>query len=277
MKKDFILKTTQNDILRVTTYSPINKPIIASIVYVHGFKGFKDWGFVPFLANYLAENDFFIVTFNFSHNGVGESLTEFVELDKFENNTYSLEIEELNFILDALKSGLFDNNFNEKIGLIGHSRGSAISILASSQRNDINAMALWSSICRVDRFSEEQKEIWLKNGFLEVINTRTKQVLKLGLPLLKDIETNISDSLNIEKCIKKLNTPMLIAHGEEDISVPISESEELYRLSNGEKTRFLRIANANHTFNTQHPFTSSSFEFDLLLDETKQFFLEYLK
>jgi hypothetical protein len=53
------------------------------IIFVHGFKGFKDWGFGPYLAKYLSTKGFFVITFNFSHNGVSIPMDEFTELDKF--------------------------------------------------------------------------------------------------------------------------------------------------------------------------------------------------
>lgn len=276
MKKDFVLKSKKNDILRISTFNSKLGEIKGCVIYVHGFKGFKDWGFVPFLANFFSENGFFVITFNFSHNGVGESLIEFDELEKFENNTFSLEIEELNFIIDAYKNGEFYIEPHSKINIIGHSRGGAISLLTVAKRNDINSLALWASISKIDRFSEVQKNIWKKNGYIEVLNTRTNQLMKLGLPLLEDIEKNISDSLNIEKAMKKLTIPVLLAHGTDDTSVPILESEELFNWSNKENVRFLKIEGAGHTFNTAHPFVSSNSSFDFLLEETKKFFNEQL-
>lgn len=273
MKKDFVLKSKKNDILRISTFSSESEEIKGCIIYVHGFKGFKDWGFVPFLSNFFSENGFYVITFNFSHNGVGESLFEFDELEKFENNAFSLEIEELNFIIDAYKNGEFCAEPHSKINIIGHSRGGAVSLFTAAKRKDINSLALWASISKIDRYTEEQKNIWKRNGFIEVLNTRTNQLMKLGLPLLEDIEKNLNDSLNIENAMKTLKIPVLIAHGTDDTSVPISESEKLFFWANKEKVKFLKIEGAGHTFNTTHPFVSSNSSFDFLLEETKKFFI----
>ncbi|RZK32728.1 MAG: dienelactone hydrolase, partial [Hymenobacter sp.] len=43
------------------------KPVI---VFVHGFKGFKDWGHFPLLARFFAEQGFVFIKLNLSHNGV---------------------------------------------------------------------------------------------------------------------------------------------------------------------------------------------------------------
>ncbi len=40
------------------------------VVCCHGFKGFKDWGFHPWLGATLAEAGLAAVHFNFSRNGV---------------------------------------------------------------------------------------------------------------------------------------------------------------------------------------------------------------
>ena len=49
-------------------YEPTNtlKPVI---IFVHGFKGFKDWGHFNLLMDYFVQQGFVFVKFNFSHNG----------------------------------------------------------------------------------------------------------------------------------------------------------------------------------------------------------------
>ena len=41
----------------------------ALILFVHGFKGFKDWGVFNLMANAFAEKDFIFLKINLSHNG----------------------------------------------------------------------------------------------------------------------------------------------------------------------------------------------------------------
>lgn len=272
MSKDFILNTARNERLRITAYGFENLQSHACLIFVHGFKGFKDWGFGPYIGEYFGNKGFFVITFNFSHNGVGDKLTEFTELDKFAQNTFSLEIEELSEIIAAYKNGYFGENLNKRIGLLGHSRGGAISLLTAKQRKDINAVALWSSISTIDRYSEKQKEKWKKNGYFEVFNTRTKQKMKLNLSLLADIEKNRVNSLNLELAVKELKRPLLIAHGEQDLAVPIEEAEQLFEWSDKNLTEFHRIASVGHTFNMKHPFDGSNVQFEELLKITKNFF-----
>jgi dienelactone hydrolase len=276
MKKDFILKTKKDNILRISTFDNNENKMSPCLIYVHGFKGFKEWGFIPDVGDYFSNRGFFVITFNFSHNGVGESLTEFNELEKFAKNTVSLEVEELTEIIDAYTAGFFCDKQNQKIGIIGHSRGGGVSLITASQRKSVDAVAVWASISKFDRYTHKQKASWQKKGFSEVLNSRTNQMMKLNLDLLKDIEKNKDDKLNIEKSVKNFNKPLFIAHGDKDASVPFSEAKELYNWSDKELTHFLEIPGTGHTFEVVHPFERSNPKFEMLLEETNSFFNKYL-
>ena len=82
MSRNLVFLTSRNNLIRITAFGEENLKTAPAIFLVHGFKGFKDWGFGPYAASIFGRN-FFVVTFNFSHNGVGESLTDFDELEKF--------------------------------------------------------------------------------------------------------------------------------------------------------------------------------------------------
>ena len=92
MSNDFLLISQKGNKIRVTVYGLENLNSAPCLIFVHGFKGFKDWGFGPYIGDYFAEKGFFVITFNFSHNGIGEGKTEFGELEKFAQNTFSLEV-----------------------------------------------------------------------------------------------------------------------------------------------------------------------------------------
>ena len=140
----------------------------------------------------------------------------------------------------------------------------------------MNAVAVWASISKLDRYTRKQKVEWKKKGFIEVLNSRANRMMKLSLALLEDIEKNKDDRLNIEKAIKGLNRPLFIAHGDQDISVPFREAKDLYEWANKDITSFLEIPATGHTFDAVHPFTGSNPKFDLLLDKTNSFFNKYL-
>ncbi len=272
MSKDFVLNTSRNDKLKITVFGENNLNQSPCVILVHGFKGFKDWGFGPYIGEYLSRKNIFVITFNFSHNGIGENLTDFTELDKFAENTFSLEILELSEIIKAYKNNYFCESNNQPVGLLGHSRGGGISLLTSKQNDDVKAVAVWASVSDFDRYSKRQKEVWRKKGVFEVLNTRTKQVMRLNVSLLDDLEQNKNTTLNIEDAVKTLNRPLFIAHGEQDLAVPIREAETIYNWSNTNMTEFYKIPGTGHTFDAKHPFEGSNPKLDSLLEKTEIFF-----
>lgn len=271
MTQNYSYNTLKNNTLSVTTFGIANNANKDFIVFVHGFKGFKDWGFGPYLAEYLANKGFFVVTFNFSHNGI-DNKNEFSEIEKFASNTFTLELEELNEMIAACKSGYFEGNIPERIGLLGHSRGGGIALLSAAANDDVDCVTVWSSVSTFDRYTDRHKKDWREKGIFEVVNSRTKQVMKLNLTLLEDLEANKNDKLNILKAVEHLKKRLLIVHGEQDLAVPISEADEIYRNSDKRLTEYLKIAKTGHTFDIKHPFEGSNNGFDKVLDATANFF-----
>ncbi|MCX6149858.1 MAG: alpha/beta hydrolase [Ignavibacteriales bacterium] len=253
VKQDYSFITSEKEVLSLTAYG-ITDNINRCLIFVHGFQGFKDWGFGPYLGEYFASKGFFVLTFNFSHNGIGENPLVFSDLKKFAQNTYSREVRELSELINAYLSNYFGIVNQPKIGILGHSRGGAISLIASRNIKDVKGVALWASISYLDRYSERQKEEWKKKGFFEVMNQRTGQMMRIELPLLKDIEENGKNSLSIRKAVEELNRPLFIAHGEQDLAVPLKEAEEIYNWSDKKYTEFYKIPSAGHTFDIKHPF-----------------------
>jgi len=271
MRNDFLLITKKSNRIRITVYGADNLKSAPCLIFVHGFKGFKDWGFGPYIGDFFAKKGFFVITFNFSHNGIGEGKTEFTELDKFAENTFSLEVAELNEVIDAYLNSFFGGRSDEGIGIAGHSRGGAIAMLTSQSRPEVKAVTVWSSVSKLERYSERQKEEWRKKGVFNVLNTRTNQVMPLNLTLLDDIENN-SNALSIQSAVGNLSKPLLIVHGENDLAVPFHEAEQLLEWADKENSELVKIDKAGHTFDIKHPFEGSNPKFETVLDKTEKFF-----
>lgn len=274
MSKEYVLETPDNEKIRITTYGNVKNNCL---IFVHGFKGFKDWGFNPYLSEYFAKSGFFVITFNFSLNGIGDNPTEFSELDKFAENTYSREVDELNLIINSYRNGFFGNTDSKvKIGLLGHSRGGAISIIGGSLNQEVTAVATWSAIAKLDRFSERQKKDWKEKGYFEALNTRTNQLMRMNYSFLEDIERNKNSKLNLEAAVRNFEKPLFIAHGDQDLAVPVQEANLLYSWSDKSLTELYIIHNTGHTFNAQHPFNGTNDKLEKLLYETNKFFIKQL-
>ena len=271
MSSDFLLISKMGNKIRITVYGLENLKSAPCLILVHGFKGFKDWGFFPYAGDYFAKKGFFVITFNFSHNGIGEGKNEFTELNKFAENTFSLEVAELNEVIDAYLNSFFGGKANKGIGIAGHSRGGAIALLCAKNRAEVKAVSVWSSVSKLDRYSERQKDEWRRKGVFNILNTRTKQVMPLNLTLLDDIENN-RDSLSIQNAVRNLSRPLLIVHGENDLAVPFQEAEQLLDWSDKRISDLAKIDKAGHTYDIVHPFEGSNPKFETVLGKTEKFF-----
>ena len=278
MQVEYLYPASDGESLQVSFFKKNELVEKNTVVFVHGFKGFKDWGFFPYSAKYFTDRGFNVITFNFSHNGIGENPVEFTRLDKFAENTISREVYELSELIDGIRNGFFGSELKDtKISLIGHSRGGAVSIaLSNIKRNEISALVLWASVARLNRYTERQKEEWKKAGFFEVLNTRTNQLMRLNVDLLNDIENNSNGLLDLEKGIRNFALPLFIAHGGQDMTVPVSEAELIYEWADKGNTELFILPTAGHTFDVQHPFAGSNDKLERLLDNSAKFLQKHL-
>lgn len=243
------------------------------IIFAHGFKGFKNWGGFPYLCGKLTDNGFAVLSFNFSHNGVSaEKPMDFTRLDLFEKNTHSIELADLNSVINYTEtlSEKYPVDKN-KIGLIGHSRGGGISAITAYENNHIKALCLLASVAKFERYTDEQKKRWREIGYIEIPNARTKQIMRLNDTLLEDIETN-KERFNIINAVSRLKKPLLIIHGKEDLAVKYTDAEEIYSAADKNLSELHLIENTGHTFGTEHPFKCTTSQFEMVFNLAAGFF-----
>jgi len=248
-----------------------------AIVVCHGFKGFKDWGFFPHLCERLAdETGHPVISFNFSGNGIGPDLESFSELDRFQRNTFSKELDDLKTILDASSAGdLPGLDAPQRFGLLGHSRGGISAIITSVEDERIGALVTWAAVAHVDRWDEERKREWREQGQVGVLNTRTGQMLPLGTELLEDVENN-RERLDVLAAASRLDVPYLIVHGVDDESVSVAEARELYEAAPDGSARLETIESTGHTFGAVHPFQGSTEHLDRAVQLSCAWFQQHL-
>ena len=254
-----------------------------AIVFLHGFKGFKDWGPFPTMMEDFARSGFITLAFNFSHNGVGEDLLNFTELDRFARNTFSRELGEVHTVLHALAScegiSLATRELDpNSIGILGHSRGAAMAILAGRQSKLVRAVVALSPVSTFERYSDRHKARWREKGSFEVLNQRTLQMMRLDVALLDDLEANTA-TLNILDAAREypiLGKPLMLACGSEDLTTPLKETEAIEEAAKGPLTELHVIPNVGHTFNAVHPFQGMTPALDRVVALSKQFFEKHL-
>lgn len=230
------------------------------VIYAHGFNGFKDWGQFDLIAQKFATDGFAMVKFNFSHNGTSpEHPEEFVDLDAFGNNNYSIELNDLQEVIDWVCNPM--NAYHHALDtqhlcLLGHSMGGGIVLLQAARDKRITRVITWAAIseCKTPwgSWPPEKLRAWKASGVQYYTNSRTGQQMPLRYQLYEDYEQNC-DQLDIRKAIKSLDIPILLCHGTLDTSVPVETAFELQRWQPHAQ---LFTVESDHVFGRRHPWTS---------------------
>ena len=224
--------------------APSNPRALA--VVVHGFKGYKDWGFFPWVAETLCNHHLAVCRFNMSRSGIGENFDTFDRLDLFRDDTYSTQLADLRTVASYCRSQFP----SLPTFLLGHSRGGGVALLGAGDISDLCGIITWSAISRVDRWDDATKQQWRRDGFMDVVNARTKQIMRMSSGMLEDIEANAS-RLDIGAAVERLTVPLFVVHGARDESVPVAEAEVI--ASHAVDVSKMIIDSATHTFNAIHP------------------------
>ncbi|MDW3649427.1 MAG: alpha/beta hydrolase [Bacteroidia bacterium] len=277
MVKQYSYSSQAGNEIPITLYGAESFGSHPCVIYIHGFKGFKDWGFVPFAAEYFAANNISFIAFNFSHNGIGADMENFTEKDKFLQNSLSLELDEaLEIIHLCAHTDFFGKYLNQPIGLLGHSRGGGIAVLAAERAREIKAISTWAAVSTFERYNKQEIQEWKSKGYKEVVNSRTGQVLRMGQEMLKDVEKHVKKKLHVLNAVKRMEKPILILHGQSDETVPYFEAEHLNIYSSPEFSTMRLIPATGHTFGAKHPFEGSTPALDVALEQSLIFFKEKL-
>lgn len=277
MERAFELADAPYGPIRGDVYLPESPRGAPIVVACHGFKGFKNWGFWPEMAGRFTQAGMGFVVFNFSGSGIGEDMETFTELGRFEANTIGRELEDLGLVLDALthRDIPLEGMDVRRLGLLGHSRGGGVVLLRASRDPRIQVTATWAAVSSFLRVDEIEKEIWRKQGFVEITNQRTGQVFRMGVGYLDDLEAH-AEAYDPLLAVSRLKAPLLAVHGTQDEAVPVDEARLLSRHAPPGICELALIEGAGHTFGATHPFTQSTPHLDQALTRTLDWFTESL-
>ena len=245
-----------------------------TVLIVHGFKGFMNWGFFPELGARLAEAGYAAVFFNTSSSGVGEDLESFTNIEAFERATYTKDLEDIELVRAEIQSGRLCGVDTEKVAILGHSKGGGEALLHAAEANSYQCVIAWAAIHTASRFDEQTLARWRRDGFLEIPNARTGQVFKVRLDGLDDYEAN-RERFDIQAATSRLKAPTLFVHGTKDESVEVEALDALLG-ARGEGGEALRLEGAGHTFGISHPMNKSAADFESVWLKTKAFLEKHL-
>ncbi len=221
------------------------------IIMCHGFSTSKDGRTYVRLEDIL--NDRGISTFRFDFFGHGESEGKFEEITT---------AEAIDDVLNAIK--FVKESGYKKIGLMGSSFGGMASIIATSRSNDPYILALKSPLSDYRsmahaRRSEQELKDWKEKGFIELDSTDEERK-RLNYSFYEDAE-----NVKGYEAAGKIRIPALIVHGDEDETVPLTQSQKTARLI--ENCRLEIIQGCDHVYsNPEH--------FERLLDLISDFIIK---
>jgi uncharacterized protein len=252
------------------------------ILFLHGFKSFKDWGTFPDAFFEMARHGFAVLAMNFGHDGIN-STTGFVDNPGlFYSQTLSQEVEDVRTVVNAIMSGDIATAAGlgdlYPLGIIGHSRGGLTAIVAAAEIEEFTCLVTWAAISdSIDFLGADAIKVWQNDGKAEVYNKSTGQKLEIGLGLLDDMFEN-RDKLSALTRVKELYIPCLFIHGTEDESVSHLHAQQLHEAcASLDKEKYL-IAGATHSFGSTHPFNKEELpaHFAEVVDQTIRWFHTYL-
>ncbi len=252
--RPFVLTSPLGEPIRGDLRLPDGAGPFPVVVVCHGFKGFKDWGFHPWLGERLAGAGLAAAHFDFSRNGVRGDVPDITDLDAFRRNTLSIELGDLATVLDSLATAFPGAPLDAaRVGLLGHSRGGGTTIIAASERPDVRALVTFSAVSTFERISgDDVLARWRRTGVHEVLNARTGQMLPLGVELLEDVEAN-RGRLDVLSAARRVPAPWRIVHGTADETVPFEEGRALLAAATGAVSDLVPVEGGSHTFGAVHP------------------------
>lgn len=248
-------------------YAPDAGPHHPLVVFVHGFKGYKDYGCWELVAREFVEAGFAFIKFNFSHNGTTlQNPLAFDDLEAFGNNNFSRELDDLGTVLDGALSGEQLHTFSidpAQVNLIGHSRGGATALLKAHEDERVKRVVSWAGVGSLDNYIRaDDVDRWREKGVVYVENSRTKQQMPLYFQLYEDFVAH-TDRLDLDGALRGLNQPYLVVHGTADPVVPYSAALHLYE--NSPNSELETIIGADHGFGGTNPWPGAELPDDLAL------------
>jgi len=260
--------------VRGDVYLPDGSNRSPVVVVCHGFKGFKNWGFFPELGARLAGSGFVAVTFNFSGSGIGPDLQNFTELDRFARDTTSKQVDDLRCVMDALDSRRIgaDRADLERIAVLGHSRGAAVALIGAHEDARIRAVVAWAGVSTFWRYSDAEIETWKQRGYVEALNTRTQQLMRMDYSMVEDLEAHRA-RFDVERVTRALTIALLFVHGDNDESVPVREAHVLHDAAAGGRLHV--VHGTGHTFGAVHPWQGSTPALDEAIETTDAWLHEH--
>lgn len=232
------------------------------MIILHGHRGFRNYGFLPWIAQGASQCGMIALRMCFSLNGMNNTSWRVEKPDDFARNTLTREVDDVHDLMSALITHeLFEpirDRWDGRLFIVGHSRGGGIALVAAAELvssdyhpfEDLRVTGL-NSVGTWTRWTPRQAQEWKSAGFVDTVNQRTGQTLRINATFVDDIEQNAA-RLSLENSVRILGHRLLFIHAAQDLTVPLGEVRRLVTAANS-GAHLQVIENTTHTFGMTHP------------------------
>lgn len=249
------------------THVPEGEPIACALL-LHGFKGYKDYGFIPLLAHDLCERGVLVHRFNFSTSGMTNDIETFARPDLFELDTWTRQVDDVRRVVRAVRGGEIDGA-GLPMFLIGHSRGGATALLSAGRhREELNlaGVATINAVDRCCRMSEQERHAMLERGYSVTNSARTKQELRIGAAWLRE-QIESAEDHDVLGQASRCGLPACVLHGDADDAVPMDAG---LAIAHKLRTPLIVLEGSNHVLSMPNPSAKSAPRSEPLLKTVDQ-------
>lgn len=232
------------------THAPTGEPV-ACVLMIHGFKGYKDYGFIPVMAHDLCAQGVLVHRFNLSTSGMTNDTGTFARPDLFELDTWTRQVDDVRCVLRAIKDGVLTGRGTPRF-LVGHSRGGATALLTAGRHRDeaeLSGVVTINAVDRCCRMNDDEQRAMLERGYTLTESARTGQTLRIDARWLRE-QLQDPDAHNVLLQASRCGVGVCVMHGDEDDAVHMSAGEAI---ANHAGTPLIVLAGSNHVLNMPNP------------------------
>lgn len=252
--RDWTISGTRQQPISGTTHL-VDGTARGVIMIAHGFKGYKDYGFLPRLAERLASERVIAHRFNFSYSGMTHGHGHF-DTELFRQDTWNRQVDDILSVTQAVADGTLEGAGQPQV-LFGHSRGGVTAILTAGRWSDDPRMAMLRGVITAAapshacRLEDAQHDAFLRNGYIDSPSSRTGQALRVDAGWLREQQAD-PEGHDLATQAGRVRVPVGILHGLADTSVSPDDAVFLAEAV-GERAIMRLIHDCDHVFNTPNP------------------------